>query len=319
MRSFLTRAAQHKKGHRLTPVAFAILAAAIFVVFSSKEGQSAYRAPTDNIFTNSLPTTPLLSDENILIRRAKLGKEGIELAARLTENGGFIQRPISWQILERDARLGVVGRSVISDKSPIIDAALPPGAYRIKVKYGYASASRDITVLPQTRIGVTFVLNVGGIRTLSRVVGMNANQYASAKHSIIALADNKPEKLVVENVAQGQTIRLAAGQYRIESRFDNGNTLATAKVTIKPGILTSLNIDHQAALAKLALLSASNKRVAWQVYSLKGKWTKTGSTKTPAMILAPGRYVFTARIGNDKYSRTVSLASGKATTIILGK
>lgn len=319
MRSLLTWTAQHKKGHRLTPVAFAIVAAAAFVIFTSTEGKSAFRGPTDNIITGSLPPASSLSDENIFINRTAQGKEGIELAARLTQYGGFIQRPVSWQIFERNANLGLIGKRILSNKSPILDAALPPGAYRIEVNYGYASASRDVTVLPKTRLGVTFVLNVGGVRTLSRVAGMDATSYSDAIHSIIALPDNKPEKLITNNVAQGQTIRLAAGQYRIESRFNNGNTLAVANVTVKPGILTSLNIDHQAALAKLALLSAGNKPVLWKVHSLKGKWTKTGNNNNPSMILAPGRYIFSASIGNTKFSRTVSLPQGKATTIVLGK
>lgn len=318
MRSLLTWAAQHKKGHRLTPVAFAIVAAAAFVIFNSSEGKTAFRGPSDNIITGSLPPASSLSDENIYIRRTAKGNEGIELAARLTENGGFIQRPVSWQIFERDAQLGLIGRKVLSNKTPIVDTPLAPGAYRIEVNYGYAFASRDITVLPKTRIGITFILNVGGIRTLSRIAGMQAARYSDARHSIIALPNNKPEKLITGNVAQGETIRLSAGQYRIESRFNNGNTLAVAKVTIKPGILTSLNIDHQAALAKLALLARDNQPVAWQVHSLKGKWTKTGSNKNPAMILAPGRYIFSANIGNTKFSRTVSLAQGKSTTIVLG-
>jgi len=319
MRSFLTWAAQHKKGHRLTPVAFAIVAAAIVVLFSSSKGNSAYLPPSDNFITGSLPPALSLSGENTFVRRAAKGNEGIDLAARLTQDGGFIQRPVSWQIFERDAELGLTGKTVLSNKTPIVDAILPPGAYRIEVQYGYASARRDITVLPQTRVGVTFILNVGGIRTLSRVVGMNSTQYTDARHSIIALYDNKPETLIVENVAQGETIRLAAGEYRIESRFDNGNTLAVANVTIKPGILTSLNIDHQAALAKLALLSAGNKPVVWQVQSLKSSWLKTGKNKNPSMILVPGRYLFTANIGKNQFSRTVSLAKGKATTIVLGK
>lgn len=321
MRSLFTRAAQHKKGHRLTPVAFAILAAAIFVVFNTSTGNTAYRASaesTKNIVTGSLPPTSTLVDEHTFVRHTAKGNEGLDLAARLTASGGFITRPVGWQIFERDADLGLVGRKVLSDKTPVMEAKLQPGAYRIKVNYGFASASRDITILPQSRVGVTFILNVGGVRTLSRVAGMNAAQHGNAHHSIIALPDNKPEKLITENVAQGETIRLSAGQYRIESRFENGNTLAIANVTIKPGILTSLNIDHQAALAKLALLSANNKSVNWSVFSIKGKWTKTGKNKNPAMILTPGRYVFSANIGNDKFSRTVSLAQGKETTIILG-
>jgi len=348
MRSLFTRTAQHKKGHRLTPVAFAIFAAAAFVVLSTAMGKAAYRAPlspNDNIITGiitgTLPPAPALPGDNFFMRHAEQGNEGIELAARLTQTGGFIQRPINWQVFQRDADLGTIGKSVFKGKTAIVDTALPPGNYHIEVKYGHASANHDITILPRTRIGLTFVLNVGGLRALSRVAGMDASHYSDAKHTIVALFDNKPEKLITDSVAQGQTVRLAAGQYRIESRFDKGNTLAIVNVTIKPGILTSLNIDHQAALAKLSLqagnvlsakdLPAKVKTINWQVYSHKGNWQTTGKiqnlaqnpghnpAQSPAMILAPGRYTFSANIGNTKFSRTVSLPEGKATTIVLGK
>jgi len=330
MGSFLTQTAQHKKGHRLTPVAFAILAAAVFVIFTSVIGKAAYRNPSDsiaNIITGSLPPDASISANDIFMHHAEPGSEGIELAARLSRDGGFIQRPINWQVFKRDADLGLIGKSVFKGKTPIVETVLPPGAYRIEAKYGHASAIHDVTILPGTRIGLTFVLNVGGIRTLSRVAGVDASHYSGARHSIIALSDNKPEQLITETATQGEIVRLAAGQYRIESRFDNGNTLAIANVTVKPGILTSLNIDHQAALAKLSLLLAQDKTtkqpVSWTVYSHRGSWTKTEKNHNPAqnptMILAPGRYTFSAFIGTTKFSRTVSLLQGKATIIVLGK
>ncbi len=322
MRSLFTRAAQHTKGHRLTPVAFAILVVAIFVIITTAKGKAAFRAPSDNITTGSLPPPSSMANEDAFMRHATQGTEGLDLAARLTESGGFIQRPVSWQIFQRDAELGLIGKSVFNDKTPIVETNLSPGTYRIEVKYGHASAIRDITILPKTRLGVTFVLNVGGVRTLSRVVGMDASHYSSARHTIIALPDNKPEKFITDTVEQGQIVRLAAGEYRIESRFDQGNTLAVANVTVKPGILTSLNIDHQAAFAKLSLFSDNKTPIKWQVHSHQGNWTKSGESKipsqTPSMILAPGRYTFSANIDGKNFKQTVSLLQGKATTIILG-
>jgi len=326
MGSFFTQTAQHRKGHRLTPVAFIILLAAVIVVFSSIIGKAAYRSPSDNIgniITGSLPPASSLPGNDLFMHRAEQGREGIELAARLSQNGGFIQRPIIWQIFKRDADFNILGISVFKGEAAIVETALPPGTYRVEAKYGYARATHDITILPGTRIGLTFNLNVGGVRTLSRVVGVDASHYSGAKHTIIALPENKPEKVITNTAAQGEIIRLAAGKYRIESRFDSGNTLAVAKVTVKSGILTSLNIDHQAALAKLSLLTTRHDAINWQVHSHKGNWTKTGKnlnpTKTPTMILAPGRYTFSALIGHTKFSHTVSLAQGKATIIVLGK
>ena len=319
MRSLFTRAARDNKGHRLTPVAFIIFVVAAFFVFTSAMSKAAFRQTpqNDNITTGSLPQT-LLSTDDTRLHHAEQGSEGLDLAARLTEEGGFIQRLISWQIFQRNGESGKIGKSIFNKKTSIVEAQLDPGDYHIEINYGYAKLIRDVTILPKTRIGITFILNVGGVRTLSRVKGMDASAYSKAQHAIFHLRDNGPAKLIADTIAQGQIIRLAAGRYRIDSRFDNGNTIASANVTIKPGILTSLNIDHQAALAKIAFLSAPDSPVLWQVLSHKGRWTRTGKSLHPAMILAPGRYTFSATIGEKKFSRTVSIAKGKSTTVILG-
>jgi len=324
MRSLFTRAARDNKGHRLTPVAFIIFAVAAFIVISSAVGKAAFRysPEADNISTGSLPPAILSPDTDVL-QHANQGREGVDLAARLTQDGGLINRPISWKIFQRDQLSTLPARAVFNEKTPIVETNLKPGPYRIEIRYGHVTIARNIDILPNTRLGITFILNVGGLRSLSRVTGMDASEYSTASHKIFRLGNEKtlgklPGKLIVDTIGQGEIVRLAAGQYRIESRFDNGNTLAIALVTIKPGILTSLNIDHQAALAKLAFLSSRAKPVKWLIHSHKGQWKKSGKNMNPAVILAPGRYTFSAQIGQKTFSRTVSLAKGKSTTIVLG-
>jgi hypothetical protein len=315
MRSLLTRTAQHKKGHRLTPVAFAILAVAIYVVFFG-QARAAVRAPADNIITGAVPSA---KNHNQYLRHTPKGTEGLELAARLRIDGGYIKRAVKWTVFKRDRDLGTTGKQVFSAKLPIADMVLAPGEYRIEAEYGYARQSRNVSILPKTRLAVTFIMNVGGIRSLSRVSGVDPSNYSSARHTIFALPDRGPARLIAQDIRQGQIVRLAAGSYRIESRFEKGNTLAIANVTVKPGILTSLNIDHQAAFARLTLRTNGNQKVNWSILSHNGRWTKTGSVTRTSLILAPGSYTFSARIGNKSFTRTISLAQGKATTVILGK
>ena len=53
------------------------------------------------------PETPLLSDNvahEIRMESVRSGNEGLELAARMTEHGGLIQRPITWLLRDGPAR-----------------------------------------------------------------------------------------------------------------------------------------------------------------------------------------------------------------------
>ena len=320
MPRLLTCARQHKQGHRLTPVAF-IVCSVFATALNSSVVSAAFRAPSDNqIITGSLPS-PAQQEEQL--RYAKQGTEGLELAARLSQTGGYIKRPVEWSVFERDPQMANLGKRVFHGVVSLADISLKPGKYRIEAKYGFASQSKDVTILPETRLAVSLNLRVGGIRTLSKVFGVNAISYAKATHKIYQLRDNKPVKLITDKVLQGEVIRLSAGEYKIESRFELGNTLAVAKVTIKPGILTSLNIEHQASMARLQFIKQSQTEAKWTVTSLKdgpnGGWTKSGTSDKPNIILAPGRYKFAAQINGKKFIKTLTLERGKAATILLGK
>ena len=314
LQRFLTRAVQHSEGHRLTTVAFSVLAILILAA-SSITVRAAYNPQTGDIITGSLPAP---DQHKEYLRQTDEGNEGLSLTARLREDGGLINRKIYWTVSRRDVLSAKLGTQVYNDATPIADLKLAPGHYHVSVRYGYAEVERDIQILPRTHLTIAFVLNVGGIRTLSQVSGLGAADYALAHHSIIALYDNKPEKLVASKIQQGQIVRLPAGRYRIESRFPHGNTVASAHVTIQPGILTSLNIDHKAAFARLQLRQSSKKSVQWKISSLQTNWATSGNISRPEMILSPGFYRFSARIGTQEFSRTVELESGKATIVILG-
>ena len=316
MPRLVTCARQHKQGHRLTPVAF-IVCGVIATASLSSVSNAAFRAPSnDQIITGSLPAP---SQQEEQLRYAQEGSEGLELVARLSESGSYIKRPVEWVVFARDAQMANLGQVVYRGTQSLADISLKPGQYRIEAKYGFASTSKDVTILPRTRLAVSLNLRVGGIRTLSKVFGVNATSYSKATHTIYQIQDNKPVKLITKQASQGEVIRLSAGEYKIESRFELGNTIAVANVTIKPGILTSLNIEHQASMARLQFIKQSQAQAKWTVTSLKGNWTKSGTSKKPNIILAPGRYQFAASINGKNFTKTLTLERGKAATILLGK
>ena len=58
------------------------------------------------------------------------------------------------------------------------------------------------------------------------------------------VATNVPSTTVTNTEGLYTIPYLTAGSYRVESRFGLGNAVASANVTVKPGLLSSVEIDH---------------------------------------------------------------------------
>ena len=315
MHKLLTRAAQHHKGHRIIAVVLAVVAMLAGVSFTQNPALATRNLSLDDLITGSInnATQPY----ELQIRRTRPGSEGLELAARLVADGGYINRPISWTVREKTPGIDTPGDIVYTASAPLADMVIAPGLYQIEAHYGHALTRQTVEVLPGTRISITLILNVGGIRALTRVAGVDTGHLYGASHTIIALDARKGEETIATSVAQGQIVRLPAGRYRIESRFASGNTVAVSEITVKPGILTSMEIDHKAALARLTLGPAVTGPVNWSIRSLEEDWHKDGTARKIDIVLSPGRYEFSATVNGQQLSRTLYLQPGKATIVVL--
>ena len=109
-------------------------------------------------------------------------------------------------------------------------------------------------------------------------------------------------------------MRLAAGNYRIESRFASGNAIATANVTVRPGLLSSLEIDHRAGIAHLSAGSEPTGQVNWTVRDDKGHDLPVESMGE--IVLMPGHYVGHAKIGNQSRIVSFTVEAGKRIEIV---
>lgn len=101
-------------------------------------------------------------------------------------------------------------------------------------------------------------------------------------------------------------MRLGAGTYRLESEIEPGNTVTHTEVIIKPGVLTSLNLDHEAGIA---IVDAPDG-LPWSVGSQEKNWRRSGIG--PGMLtLAPGRYTY----NSVDQTRTIIIVAGKRTKV----
>ncbi|MEO9874687.1 MAG: hypothetical protein ABJM26_13270 [Anderseniella sp.] len=305
----LQRARQHSRGRFFTGAALNFVGAGLLLFLATSPALTAQRTDADPLITGSLPAPSANVPLELRIEITKPGSEGIRLDGRLSEDGGLITKPVTWKLLRTLGNGAQGGDAVYSDAKPVADIPLEPGNYRIEARYGSVSAVKPIVLTKGQHLGLTFVFNVGGLRTLSTLGNEPLPQRVRAVHRAYAVNGSSSGKLIATSDQQGGLMRLGAGTYRLESEIEPGNTVTHTEVTIKPGILTSLNLDHEAGIA---VINAPDG-VPWSVGSREKNWHRSGIG--PGMLtLAPGRYTY----NDGDQTRTIIVVAGKRTRVRAG-
>jgi hypothetical protein len=264
------------KGQRLCVALFFLLLASLAVAPAHAELAVDGEVSPAALVTGSL--RPLAVRHELRIALTRQGTESIELAARLSENGGIITLPVEWTIRR-------AGETIFHDHVPVVDRVIEPGDYVVEAGYGTVRVAQSVTVLAGQSIGLTLILNVGGIRALAMVKDIPPVQGIVSSYEIY---DEGSGRLVTRSQEAGEVIRLKAGKYLVESRLSPGNTIARSDVVVKPGILSSLEIRHEAGVAAIDLADG----LAWSIRDLSSGWTASGEGRQEAVVLAPGIYEF---------------------------
>lgn len=277
----------------------------------------ARSAQPDSLELSAIPdaAAPLGAEaeasHDIAIEIVAPGQEGLDFSARLTDEGGLIELPIHWTVRNME------GQTVYAGHSPGADMSVPPGDYLVDIRYDAVRLSSTVTLLEANRLMVSYVLNAGGLRILPRVkdVGLPA---AKPRNRIFALGGVERGKLVALNEIPGEVIRIPAGNYRIESRFESGNVTAITDVQVRAGRMSAVEIDHKAGLARLAFVGAPDSEVLWSVRGKDGQSIASAEGLNADVVLKPGTYTASARVGSETLSATFDIATGEARDIILG-
>ncbi len=314
----LLKAVRQQKGHRNKTVA--LIMSGLAICFATGPSAPPALAATGNTLADPIVTAsiePSSVPHELRIELTAPGTEALDLAARLHEAGGLITRPIDWTV-RRHVISDSLGSSVVHKSTdPVIDAPLEPGKYIIEAGYGFHKVRHAVTIKPGQRIGVTLILNVGGIRAMSKLKDTVLPSGIDAQHAIYAVSGPMKGRKVVSRSGQGRVLRLPAGVYRVESRFTPGNTIAESKVTVKPGILSSMEMSHKAGLARIIVSDDPAVATAWEIRSLASSWSRSQTTPGAAMVLAPGRYEITAVVDGRAQTKQFAIRAGDVRRVTL--
>ena len=286
---------------------FQICALAVVLSFTS-----AVAAPVVDIDDVAI-TQSIAQDtaHEVAISVVEPGQESIALTARLTTLSTTVAREVTWQVRNE------AGELLLNQVTHELESPLAPGQYIIEAQYGAVSVRETVRLTEGNAVAVSFVLNAGGLRVLPALQNI-VEADMPTKTLVYALAGPDKGKLVAHSEQKGELIKLAAGQYRVESRIGNGNTSAVTDVRIRPGKLSAIEVAHQAGIARLNYVGSPDAQVTWDVRPVDGAKIISVDGLTQKLALKPGTYLAEAHVNGEILTAKFKIAAGEERDIMLG-
>jgi hypothetical protein len=234
------------------------------------------------------------------------GAEAMILQARLVTGGGLIKMPIGWKISHK----GFGGGVIAEGESAAFAAPARPGEYVIEIDYGFARIQQDVELPQGEQLTITFILDVGGLRVLSKIDQLTLPYGSAMTHAVYAASGPSRGRLLTRATVPGELLRLPAGFYRIESSLGPGNATAETEVEVKPGIMSTVEIDHKAGVAQFTTPAGDS---AWTVRDLAGRAVANVTQAMSELILQPGTY----RVEQGMRSTAFTVQPGQSVGVVL--
>ncbi len=281
------------------------------ILFGSSMGLALAAASTGEdtpaVIAMPMPET----DQLVSIRNVQPGRESVALSALLTESSVMPLNDVRWTVKTAD------GEILIEAKTGEVQAELPPGEYSVTAVFGFKSITEPLTLPEGSRLNVSYVLNAGVLRVLPRVGNVGFAGLASVSR-IYNLDGDVRGELVTASKRPGEILNLPSGNYRIESRFEQGNALAVVDVKVKPGIQTAVDVDHVAAIVAMRTLEDAKTSV-WSITAKDGSFSSEFSGAHPTLALQPGSYAAILTTPTQRHESVFTIADGESREIFLGE
>jgi hypothetical protein len=275
----------------------AILAVVLALAVSKAFAQAP--APMSQVFGPNLPS-------------AQAGQVGVFLSASFAGDGKPIRSGVVWRVYDDRgdaAPPNVVARS----SSPAPNFMLPAGNYIVHAAYGFAGASKRITV-QSGDISERLTISAGALK-LGGVVSDTPIPAARLSFAVyVPIGSNSEGRLVVANAHAGDIIRLPEGTYHVVSTYGEANAIMRADLKVETGRVTEATLNHRAATVTLKLVAAEGAEAfagtAFSVLTPGGDIIREAIGAFPSVTLAEGDYVLIARHEGQVYTREFKVESG---------
>src|SRR5215211_6413821 len=223
-----------------------------------------------------------------------------------------IRSGLTWRIYE--------DRTDVTQLTPVAKSnaaspslALKPGSYIVHAAYGFASASKRVTVFA-TPVVDRLTVSAGALQ-LAGAVGETPIPPNRLSFSIfVPLGNNSEGRLVTANAKARELIRLPEGTYHVVSTFGESNAIMRSDLKVDSGKITEATLNHRAATVTLKLVGAAGGEAfagtAFSVLTPGGDVIREAIGAFPSLTLAEGDYVLIARHEGQVYTREFKVESG---------
>jgi hypothetical protein len=226
------------------------------------------------------------------------------------------QKPIRsglvWRVYE-DRPDGATSAPVVKSAAPNPTITLKPGSYVVHAAYGFASASKRVTLNPGSAVD-RLTLSAGALQLAGSVadVAIPANRLSFSV--FVPIGNNSEGRLVIGNAKAGELIRLPEGTYHVVSTFGESNAIMRSDLKVDSGRVTAATLNHRAATVTLKLVGSEGGEAiagtAFSVLTPGGDVIREAIGAFPSLTLAEGDYVLIARHEGQVYTREFKVESG---------
>ena len=240
------------------------------------------------------------------------GQVGVALSAAFAGDNQPIRSGLVWRVYE-DRGDTVPPTVAARSTDPAPTFTLAPGSYIVHAAYGFAGASRRITVQGNP-VAERVTIGAGALK-----LGGAINETPIAPNRLsfsvyVPIGSNSEGRLVLANAKAGDVIRLPEGPYHVVSTYGDSNAIMRADLKVESGKVTEATLNHRAATVTLKLVANLGGEAfagtAFSVLTPGGDVIREAIGAFPSVTLAEGDYVLIARHGGDVFTREFKIECG---------
>ncbi len=241
-----------------------------------------------------------------------LGKVNVSAGAAFAGSNEPIRSGLVWRVYEDrgDTTQPVI---VSRSNSAAPSFTLTPGNYIIHVAYGFASASKRISVQSGS-LNERLSINAGALRLKGAVGDSPIAPNMLAFSVYLPEAQNSEGRLVIADAKANDMIRLPEGTYHVVSTYGDANAIMRSDLKVESGRVTEATLNHRAATVTLKLVASVGGEAfagtAFSVLTPGGDVIREAIGAFPSVTLAEGEYVLIARHEGKVYTREFKIESG---------
>jgi hypothetical protein len=240
------------------------------------------------------------------------GQVSLSWRAAFAGDNQPIRSGLVWRIYED--RTDAVPTTVVARATEAAPTfTLAPGSYIVHAAYGFAGASRRISV-QSNPMAERLTIGAGALKLGGAINETPIPPNRLSFSVYVPVGSNSEGRLVLGNAKAGEVIRLPEGTYHVVSTYGDSNAIMRADLKVESGKVTEATLNHRAATVTLKLVANLGGEAfagtAFSVLTPGGDVIREAIGAFPAVTLAEGDYVLIARHEGEVFTREFRVESG---------